>query len=65
MSGFSDMAKDAEKAAFIRRWTEAVDMPEATEENLRWNVARARAAEHELSELKNLLRNLKGALADA
>lgn len=57
MSGYSDDYKDAKQAEFIREWAPG-KVPEPTEENLRWNIARANAAEHELRALKEALRTL-------
>lgn len=54
MSSFSDAYKDQTTAEFVERWAPVVTT-EATPENLRWNIARARAAEAELAELKNAI----------
>jgi hypothetical protein len=58
MSSYSDDYKDQRQAEFIRRWAPA-EIPETTTENLRWNIARARAAEAELKELRDALKCLK------
>jgi hypothetical protein len=62
MSGYSDMYKDVKQVEFMDRWAPSVGMPSPTKLNLRWNVARANAAEHELRELKAALRTLKDAI---
>jgi hypothetical protein len=62
MSGYSDHYKDVKQAEFIRRWTDGVTMPPLTDENMRWNVARARAAEAELAEIKEALNVVRKAI---
>lgn len=57
MSGYSDAYKEQQTAEFIERWAPAIQT-EPTPENLAWNIARARAAEAELAELKNALKVL-------
>lgn len=54
MSGYSDTYKDMKVHEFMERWAPVVET-EPTSENLRWNIARARAAEAELDELKNAI----------
>jgi hypothetical protein len=61
MSGYGDDYKDQQRADFISRWIVDGKLPALTPESLAWNVARARAAEHELQELKNVLRVLREA----
>lgn len=57
MSGYSDAYKDQQTAAFMEHWAPVVET-EPTPENLRWNIARARAAEDELAEIKNAIKVL-------
>jgi hypothetical protein len=54
----SDAYKDQQTAAFMDRWAPVVNT-EPTPENLRWNIARARAAEAELDRLKAALAVIK------
>jgi hypothetical protein len=62
MSSYSDFYKDTKQAEFMERWAPLDAMPDLTDSNLRWNVARANAAQSELRELKTALRTLKDAL---
>lgn len=61
MSGYSDHYKDVRRREFIERWA-PTPPASVTAENLRWNIARANAAEAELRELKDALVVLKGAI---
>jgi hypothetical protein len=61
MSSHADDYKDMEQAAFVRHWADG-DMPELTEANMRWNVAKRRAAEDDLRRLKAALRILQDAV---
>jgi hypothetical protein len=54
----SDAYKDQQTAAFLERWAPVVTT-ECTPENLRWNIARARAAEAELDRLRAALAVIK------
>jgi hypothetical protein len=63
VSHYADDYKDMEQAAFVRYWADG-DMPELTEANLRWNVAKRRAAESELGTLKAALRTLQDAIRE-
>ena len=66
MSSYSDIYKDIRQAEFLDRWCPVGEqykpLPEATPENLRFNIAHRRAAEHELRELKAALQTLRDAL---
>lgn len=62
MSGYGEMAVALERRAFVDHWcpeTLGDGLIEANEENLRWNIARARAAEDELRRIKDALKTLK------
>lgn len=58
MGGYTDAYKDEQQAKFMDRWAPVVET-ECTPENLRWNIARARAAEAELDRLKAALAVVK------
>lgn len=60
MSGHADAYKDAESRRFMQRWAPET-LPELTEDNLRWNIARARAAEAKYEELRKALWTLRQA----
>jgi hypothetical protein len=65
MSGYADDYKDRQQAAFVAKWAppgsyEAVAI---SQESLRWHIARARAAEDELGNLKRVLGDLKRVLS--
>lgn len=63
MSGYSEHYRDMQHAAFLEKWVPREEkLPEATPENLRFNIARARAAEAELNEIKRALHVLKRAI---
>lgn len=51
MSGYSEQFLAERRREFMERWAPD-SLPPLTEETLRWNIARARAAEDELSRLK-------------
>ena len=62
MSGWGEMARDAELNYFIRRWVPDDEAKKlGTDGSSRWWLARARAAEAELEELKAALRVVKKA----
>jgi tRNA C32,U32 (ribose-2'-O)-methylase TrmJ len=64
VGGFSDTYKDFVTENFMKEWApKREEIGEPTVENLRWNIARANAAEHELRELKNALKTLKKAIS--
>lgn len=58
MSGYSDDYKDYQRAEFLRRWVPE-DVPSPTKEQYRYTLARARAAEAELEDLKHSLATFK------
>jgi hypothetical protein len=58
VSGHSDAYKGHRQTKFMDRWAPNVTT-ECTPENLRWNIARARAAEAELDRLKAALAVVK------
>jgi len=63
MSNYSDDYKDQKAHEFMRRWCPSdKPLPEISVTNMRWNVARANAAEAELTKLKDALKVLKDAL---
>jgi len=64
VSGYSEMYHAQERAAFLKRWcpeTSDNGLVEVTEANLRYNIARARAAESELQGIKSALYVLRQA----
>ena len=62
MSGYAEMSAEANRRRFVARWVPDEEAKKLqTNENTRWWLARARAAEAELEELKAALRMLKGA----
>lgn len=61
MGHYSDFYAAKKEEILIRDYGPK-QLPELTERNLRYNIARANKAEKELSELKKALRVLKGAL---
>lgn len=63
VSGYSDHYKDTRQAEFLRRWAPNEPWPESvTAENMRWNIARANAAEAELKQIKDALKVLRQAI---
>jgi hypothetical protein len=62
MGHYSDLYEDRDRANLIRSYGPKV-MPEVTEENLRYNIARANKAEAQLDQIKKALRTLKAVVA--
>ncbi len=63
MGGFGSDWKERQMAEFVERWAPSDHkLPAVTAENLRYNIAHRRAAEHELAELKRALFVIKDAL---
>jgi hypothetical protein len=59
---YSDFYAAEEEANLIRAYGPET-LPELTERNLKYNIARANKAEAELRELKKALRTLKSAVS--
>jgi hypothetical protein len=60
---YSDTYKDMQQAEFLNKWTpDGIGPLKPNEENLRWNLAKRRAAEAELSEIKHALHVLRAAV---
>lgn len=60
MSSYSDAYKDQRQEEFLERWAPVeMPLPNVTPENLRWNIARANAAEADLKELRDALKRLR------
>lgn len=60
MLSYSDDAKDLELAQFLRKWTpDGIGHLKVTEDNLRYNIARARAAEARLKEINDAINAMK------
>lgn len=61
---YSDDYKDMQIVALLRKWTpDGIGNLKVTESNLRYHLARARAAEAELAEIKDALAAFKKVLA--
>lgn len=62
MSGYSEAYRDQKHADFLRKWVPNAEIPHLNldSESAVWFLARARAAEAELKELKGALATLRG-----
>lgn len=61
MSGYSEIYREMKADAFLEQWAPkgSWEHIEATPETLRWNIARARAAENQLQEVKKAVTVLR------
>lgn len=58
------MSLSPSQSEIIRKWCHEAVLPPLTEGNLRWNIARARAAEAKLAEYRQFLRTMKNLMGE-